>query len=84
MLYMTFWEFARSNGCKLLKDDVSFVRACLKKIHKGRHRLLLRVYVERWQTGMANCSNLNASDNAGRRCANLYLLGELDEARRSG
>lgn len=83
MLNMTFSDFARQEGCYLLRDDVNFIKKCLKDIPKGRHKVILRVYIDKWQKAMADCKPENLKQNVGRRAANLYLLGELDETARN-
>jgi hypothetical protein len=82
-VFMTFLEFCRKNGCELLKDDVTFIKKCLSTFSKGRHKIILRVYVDVWVKAMADCKNISMKQNAGRRAANLYLLGEVDETSRN-
>lgn len=73
---MTFTEYCEKNGIKLMKDDIEFIKSCLKNIPDNYHKKILKFYIERWKDTkkIINDENKARLENSCRRRANLFLL----------
>lgn len=72
---MNFTDYAAKEGCKLLRDDIVFLQRVLKPMQKAQKRALMLRYIKVWQIHIENENVEYRKDNAGRRAANLWLLG---------
>jgi hypothetical protein len=71
---MNFTEYAAKEGCKLLRDDITWLQRVLKPIPKTQRRTTMLRYIEVWQEHYEKEIVQYKKDNAGRRAANLWLL----------
>lgn len=81
---MTFQLYCQSLGIQLLRDDIKFIRAQLKRYHHSYHKNILSQYASIWVQSMAECHDDAKKMNHGRREANLFLLGYGDGTSRNG
>ena len=75
---MNFKDYAKSKGCDLLQDDVSWLRSLLLGMSNVEIQRLLRQYIDVWCESMALCNNRVKQMNVGRREANIWLRNELN------
>jgi hypothetical protein len=71
---MNFTDYAAKEGCKLLRDDITFLQRVLRTIPKPQRRAIMLRYIEVWQQACEKEIVEYKKDNAGRRPANLWLL----------
>lgn len=64
-------------GLPLTLDDVDFIRRCLARIPRQRHREVLGGYRRRWREAFNAEGADHRRENAGRRAANTYLIKRL-------
>ena len=78
---MTFYEHCQVVGIQLLKDDIKHIRSITSNLPYDRRKSVLRGYIDNWVSAMGECDCAAQKQNMGRRAANLYLLGVLNEKR---
>lgn len=75
---MNFKTYAHQSGLQILRDDFVFIRKMLAKIPQNHHRTVLQRYIAEWLKLMGECECATAGQNLGRRHANRYLLGVVE------
>ena len=70
---MNFTDYARSQGCELLKDDLNFIKQRIEGLPLASKITLTRRFVDEWRKGMAECQNPVKRQNEGRRAASIFL-----------
>lgn len=75
---MTFTEFCAAQNIKLLRDDITFIKRCIKTIPKAHHKAVVRRYCEIWANATDKCERLieASKNNSGRVMANNWLRTE--------
>ena len=71
---MKFTEFCITNGIKLLRDDIHYLRKHLANLPDEPRKRVLRLYADEWLSGMNEGLNVLLKQNMGRRRANLALV----------
>jgi len=79
---MKFTDYAKEQGCSLLRDDIKFMKAIVRKIPREARKRVLCDYIDIWVSTMQECENALQRQNAGRQAANLHVLGVVDDAKR--
>ena len=70
---MNFREYCESRGLDILRDDLKFIRVCLRMMPKNYRKSLLLLYVDKWLLGTAGEENVHLKQNSGRLAANSWL-----------
>lgn len=77
---MTFTDYAAKNGCKLLPDDIKWLRSLFSNVMpKSQIQSLLKDYVALWVIAMAECNCPIKKQNLGRKAANTFIRLEIQK-----
>ena len=68
-----FLSAAQRDNVQLLHEDITFIKKCLTRIPRERHRDVLRAYLSKWYECISNHENVVSTQNEGRRIANAYI-----------
>ena len=71
---MNFTDYAATEGCQLLRDDINFVRQRLNYVPKTQRRAFMLRYVALWLQAMDEEPIQHKKQNRGRYAANSWLV----------
>lgn len=71
---MKFSEYALSQGCELLKDDLGFLGEKFKLLPTEERLGIAKQYISIWKEAMDDCEIEIKKQNLGRQQANIWLL----------